>query len=84
MKPELEERFGIEKIALFGSVARGEEGDRSDVDLYVVFRNRRFRTIAAAWNWLEERLQRPVDLVYEHPNLRPGLKRTIEKGAIYG
>lgn len=32
---ELRERFGIEKIYVFGSVARGDAGPGSDVDLLI-------------------------------------------------
>lgn len=34
-KPELEKRFKVRKIALFGSYARGEQGSNSDVDILV-------------------------------------------------
>jgi len=37
-EPALKERFGIEKIGIFGSFARGEEQQDSDVDVLVVFR----------------------------------------------
>ena len=36
-REELRERFGVERLALFGSTARGEATDRSDVDLLVSF-----------------------------------------------
>jgi uncharacterized protein len=34
---ELRNRFGVKSLALFGSVARGEATERSDVDLLVEF-----------------------------------------------
>ncbi|RMH01948.1 MAG: nucleotidyltransferase [Aquificota bacterium] len=34
-KQELRERFGVLRIGVFGSVARGEETEGSDVDIYV-------------------------------------------------
>ena len=33
---ELEQKFGIEKLALFGSFAKNEQSDVSDVDLLIV------------------------------------------------
>ena len=36
-KPELQRRFGVESIALFGSTARGEAGPDSDIDVLVEF-----------------------------------------------
>jgi predicted nucleotidyltransferase len=34
-KPELAERFGVKRLAIFGSYARGEQRDDSDVDVLV-------------------------------------------------
>lgn len=36
-RDELHERFGVKSLALFGSVARNEASDTSDVDLLVEF-----------------------------------------------
>ena len=33
---ELEDKFGIKKIALFGSYARGEANDDSDIDILIL------------------------------------------------
>jgi len=35
--PELRERFGVRRLAIFGSYARGEATPRSDVDILVEF-----------------------------------------------
>lgn len=35
--PDLAARFGVRSLSLFGSVARGEDGPESDVDLLVDF-----------------------------------------------
>ncbi len=34
-KPELVRRFGVRRLAVFGSYARGEQRDESDVDILV-------------------------------------------------
>jgi predicted nucleotidyltransferase len=36
-RDELRERYGVHSLALFGSVARGDAGEGSDVDLLVEF-----------------------------------------------
>lgn len=36
--PSLRERYAIDTLSLFGSVARGDDGPDSDVDLAVSFR----------------------------------------------
>ena len=33
--PELSREFGVRRLAIFGSCARGEAGERSDVDVLV-------------------------------------------------
>ena len=34
-KPELEKKYPLKKIGVFGSYARGEETDKSDIDIAV-------------------------------------------------
>lgn len=36
-KPQLAERYGIKEIGIFGSYVRGEQGEKSDVDVLVDF-----------------------------------------------
>lgn len=65
-KPMLD-RYGVERIGVFGSVARGEAGPDSDVDVLVEFRPSHlpgfgfFRLERA----LAELFGRPVDLLTE-------------------
>ncbi len=59
---------GIQQLGLFGSVARGEATQESDVDLMVVFEHgARIGLIefAGLRRRMEEFLKRPVDLVLE-------------------
>ncbi|HJJ27678.1 MAG TPA: nucleotidyltransferase domain-containing protein, partial [Methanocorpusculum sp.] len=35
--PILRERFGVETIGLFGSVARGDENEQSDINILYLF-----------------------------------------------
>lgn len=61
---ELEERFGIKSLALFGSVARDEAGPESDIDILVEFHKTPGLTEYMHLKfWLEECLGRHVDLV---------------------
>ena len=52
---ELEERFGITSMRLFGSVARGEHHEGSDVDLFVTMPPKFYNYVLAAQD-LEELL----------------------------
>jgi hypothetical protein len=70
-------------LALFGSTARDEAGQHSDVDILVAFDGP--ATSAQYFGllfYLEDRLGRPVDLVTEKA-LRPELRPYIEREAIH-
>ena len=81
-KPILAERFGVTRLALFGSVARGTAVPGSDIDLLVEFDglatpDRYF----GVQFYLEDLLGRAVDLVAERA-LRPQLRPYVERDAI--
>jgi predicted nucleotidyltransferase len=63
LAPELARTFGARSILLFGSVARGEAGPESDVDLLVEFdRPVGLLELATLRRTLSEQLGRPVDV----------------------
>jgi uncharacterized protein len=75
-------RYGVEELAVFGSVARGEASADSDVDLlYVLAPGAR---LGFALNRLEDELAevfgRPADLV-SRKALHPLLRDTVEAEA---
>ena len=77
-KPVLQERFGVTRLALFGSTARDAARPDSDVDVLVAFdgpatAGRYF----GVQFYLEDALGCPVDLVSEKA-LRPQLRPYIE------
>lgn len=78
---ELRDRFGITSMRLFGSVARGEQHDGSDVDLFVTMPPKFYNLVLAA-QYLEELLGCRVDLISDHENLRPFFRQQIEKDGI--
>ena len=82
-KPELQDRFGVIRLALFGSVARDTAGSGSDVDILVAFdgpaTSQRYFGVQF---YLEDLLGCPVDLVTEKA-LRPELRPYIEKERAY-
>ena len=63
-KPLLAERFGVTQLALFGSFARDQATDRSDVDILVQFDGpATAKSYFGLQFYLEDLLSRPVDLV---------------------
>lgn len=83
LKPELQERFGITKLALFGSYARDDTTDSSDVDIAIVEMERKNGfLVAGAKRFLSEKLQKEVDIGLLD-SIRPFLRKRIEKEMLY-
>jgi hypothetical protein len=78
---ELQSRFGITSMRLFGSVARDEHHEGSDVDIFVTMPPKMMNYIAAA-QYLEELLGSQVDLIRDHSHLRPFFRKQIERDGI--
>ncbi len=78
----LRERFGVEALYLFGSVARGDAGPESDVDFLVRFlRPPGFLGYMGLKLFLEDLLGTRVDLAMDTA-LRPEVRPWIEKEAL--
>jgi predicted nucleotidyltransferase len=78
---EISDRFAVDHLALFGSAARDELGDDSDVDVLVSFRGRAtFDGYMGLKTYLEDLIGRKVDLVTEtglKPRARPHVERDL-------
>lgn len=72
MLPELRRRYPIASLGLFGSWVRGDQRDRSDIDILVEFDGPIGWRIATLEDELSQRLGMKVDLVP-----RRGLKPRI-------
>lgn len=81
-KDELVRRFGVTRLALFGSTVRGTAREDSDVDVLIAFdgpaTSERYFGVQF---YLEDLLGVPVDLVTEKA-LRPELRPFIEREAV--
>ena len=84
-------RFGVRRLAVFGSAARGDDfnSERSDVDFLVAFEPDEGGTLGeffALRDALAAAVGRPVDLVVEgsvrNPFIRAGIERSVE--TVYG
>ncbi len=82
-KSYIQERYGVEKIGLFGSYARGEATDESDIDIFVRFDEPKFRKIAGLWNYLEDLYRVKVDLYREHRRSKGAIYEHIKKETIF-
>jgi predicted nucleotidyltransferase len=82
LKPELVRRFGVTRLALFGSTVRNEARVDSDIDIVVAFDDPATSTKYFGVQFLlEDELAQTVDLVTEK-SLRPELKPFIEREAV--
>lgn len=82
-RPELADRFGVERLGLFGSYVRGQEQRRSDIDLLVSFRRDidLFEFLDLK-EFLQKRLHHKVDLVMESA-LKPAIGKRIRAEVEY-
>lgn len=83
VKDELQQQFGIEEIALFGSYSRNEAQNDSDVDIAIIsMREKNYFTLIEAMKYLENRLQKKVDIGF-FDSMRPFVKKRIKEEMIY-
>ncbi len=79
----LSARYGVERLALFGSTVRDSKRPDSDIDILVSFdgpaTSERYFGVQF---FLEDLLGRPVDLVTDKA-LRPELRPFIEREAVH-
>ena len=81
--PELQERFGITSMRLFGSVARGEHTEDSDVDVCYEGRVPSLLTLDLIQTDLEKILGSRVDLVRIRDGMNRLLRERIQREGIY-
>ena len=81
-RPTLAERFGVVELALFGSFARDEATDASDVDILVRFDGpATSRSYFGVQFYLEDLLGRRVDMVTDKA-LRSEFRPYVEREAM--
>ena len=76
-------KYNIIKIGIFGSVARDNMKDKSDVDIVVDLERPDFFALISIKQALEKQLHHPVDIVRYRESMNKYLKHRIDKEAIY-
>jgi predicted nucleotidyltransferase len=80
----LQERYGVEELALFGSYARGEQSPVSDVDILVRVRRPIGLKFFELWDYLEEILDLKVDLLTpEALQQKPALWERVRENLVW-
>ncbi len=78
-KKELQQKYNVKEIGIFGSYVRGEQKSKSDVDLLVEFdesSNLTLLDFIGLENYLSDVLGVKVDLVEKHA-LKPRIGRRV-------
>lgn len=81
-KQEFEERYGITRLGIFGSVARDEAVDSSDVDVVVEMPPDMFARVSLKEE-LETIFRSKVDVVRYWRRMNQYLKRRIDRETYY-
>jgi uncharacterized protein len=82
-KADLAARYGITSLGVFGSVARDEAEEESDVDIVFEATAPNLYRTARMRSELEAILHRHVDVVRWRERINPRLKARIEREAVY-
>jgi predicted nucleotidyltransferase len=83
IKPRFQQSYGLRRIGLFGSVARGGgQGPASDVEVVVDLERQDLFSLIGIKQELEETLRAEVDLLSYRQTMNPYLKRHIDAEAI--
>ena len=74
--------YGVKKIGVFGSVAKGAAGKKSDIDVLVELKKETFDNYMDLKFFLEDAFGRKVDLVLSD-GLKPELAERILEEIVY-
>ncbi len=75
--------YGITRMGIFGSVARGEHTEDSDVDVVLEAPVMDYFSLAGIMYGLQDLFGTSVDVVRRSNYLKPTFKLRIDKDAIY-
>lgn len=77
------QKYGITRLGIFGSVARNEHTENSDIDIVVEVKKPTLQLMYELNEALKQLFNCEVDLVRFRDSLRPLLKSNIQRDVIY-
>ena len=83
LKPVFAQKYGVERMGLFGSFVRGEEREDSDIDIVVECASPDLFSLVHMKEILEKDLFRTVDVIPYSSFMNGYLKARIQKEAEY-
>lgn len=78
-----EDRYKIARLGLFGSGARDNRNEKSDIDVVVVLSKLDALNLIGIKQDLEEKFRCHVDVVRYREKMNPFLRKRIEREAVY-
>ena len=82
-KTAVADKYGIRRIGIFSSVARGEQTVNSDIDIVVDLVKPRLFNLVHIKEDLQTLFGCSLDIVRERDNMNPLLKSCIQRDGIY-
>ena len=82
-KQNFAKKYGILEIGIFGSIARDEAREDSDVDICIKIRTPNPFAMVHIKEEIESRVRKHVDVVRIREKMNPFLKERIEKEGVY-
>jgi predicted nucleotidyltransferase len=82
-KSKFESAYGVTAIGVFGSLARGEVSEDSDVDVVVKMSKPDLFYMVHIKEELENDYERKVDIVHYREKMNAFLKNRIDREAVY-
>jgi len=79
---EFQEKYSVEQIGLFGSYARDEATEDSDIDIFVKMPPKVFDMISIKEN-IKMAFGKEVDIIRLRDEMNPFLKKRIIKDGLY-
>jgi uncharacterized protein len=82
-KKQAAEQYGIKALGIFGSVARDEAREDSDVDVVIKFDTPSLIAMSHIRQDIEEALHKHVDIIHYRDRMNRVLKQRIDQEAYY-
>ncbi len=79
---EFHKDYNVEKIGIFGSYARDEANENSDIDIFVQMHPKLLDMVAIK-QYIEKDLNLKVDIIRLRDKMNPYLKKRILRDGIY-
>ncbi len=81
-KPELEKKYKVKSIGIFGSYVRGEQNEGSDIDILADFSIPTLHNFIGVIDLLEELIGKEVEMIMPD-SVSPYLKPYIENEVVW-